>query len=111
MTRVIEQDGEAQLGASQPDVSQFQQRSQSLTGARRPVLTRATTDFGPRNASPAPADLQNDDDQSEMRHGWGGQFNSEEYLSALVPVSLSSSGALHDADSLVILHVFYRQTS
>ena len=110
MTR-IQQDGEAQLGVSQPEASQFQQRSQSLTEVRRPILTRATTDFGPRNASPAPADSQNDDDQPEMRHGWGGQFNSEEYLSALVPVSLRSRETLHKADSLVILHVFYRQTS
>ena len=110
MTR-IQQDGEAQLGASQPEPSLYQQRCQSLTGVRRPVLTRATTDFGPGNASPTPTDLQNDeDDQPEMRHGWGGQYNSEEYLSALVPVSLSSCGISHDADISVILHVFYRQT-
>ena len=53
----------------------------------RQQLLRAATDFGPRKASPS---RPSSDEDWELRHGWEEQYNSEEYLTILNSVLIST---------------------
>ena len=71
---------------SQPDRGTYIELIQAQA-PRRPQLLRATTDIGPRGQSPNPAPADDDDENWELRHGWEGEYNSEEYLNKLNSVS------------------------
>ena len=57
-----------------------------VTQRPRKQLFRATTDLGPRQASPSRP--SSDEEDWELRHGWEEQYNSEEYLTILNSVSI-----------------------
>lgn len=56
--------------------------------SQRPSLSRAKSDFGPRQPAQAqePAEEGSVDGQFKIRHGWDDQLNSEEYSNMLTSV-------------------------
>ena len=58
-----------------------------VTQRPRQQLLRAATDFGPRKTSPS---RPSSDEDWELRHGWEEQYNSEEYLTILNSVFIST---------------------
>ena len=84
----VPQEQESRFHGSQPNRGTYIELAQAQAN-HRPQLLRATTDVGPRSQSPnAVSSTPEEDGNWELRHGWEGEYNSEEYLNKLNSVSL-----------------------
>lgn len=76
----------------------------------RPVLTlmRARSDFGPQRKGSTPVDTTSDDEDnaSQIRHGWDNDYSSSEYLSFLHSVKHNKSFASRRLMSLTASRIF-----